>query len=146
MKNRSKYDFLWVFILNGKSRTIWCKMKQNKRRIEMADGFKLLDWCLSQQEQGMEMAWRWDLACWTDVSLKLDQMMDWSGFADEVLIESLNLMKDGTNWLTLSICVLSLFDLHKQTRLTKSIRQQRISLWILKTDILYKEQSLIKTE
>jgi len=29
-------------------------MKQiNKRRIEMADGFKLLDVCLSQQEQGM---------------------------------------------------------------------------------------------
>jgi len=28
----------------------------NKRRIEMNDGFKLLDVCLSQQEQGMD---RW---------------------------------------------------------------------------------------
>ena len=43
------------FYYNGRSKTTRCKMKQNKKMIEMADGFKLLDVCLSQQEQGMEM-------------------------------------------------------------------------------------------
>ena len=56
MKNRNKYEFLWIFILMADLKQQDAKMKQNKRRIEMDDGFKLLDVCLAQQEQRMEMA------------------------------------------------------------------------------------------
>ena len=53
IRNINNYEFLWVLFLVADSKTKDAMEQINKRRIEMADGFKLLDVCLSQQEQGM---------------------------------------------------------------------------------------------